>query len=159
MTSIKYYPLSTILICYPASFGRCVRIPVQKMTNGIPMTMVWGSESRYDGWNQNEHADQKERPRRKMKRTHSFVDRLHWVCLRLTPYNSCLGLCLPSLVTFRFQMSWSRASGFLYPILICPSTVDTSNPHFLLCCAGWWCIIFCSAPPLSGDYSSWCVGG
>ena len=66
-----------------------MRIPMQKMTN-IPMTtcMVWGSESRYDGWNQNENADQKERPRRKTKRTHSFVDRLHWVRLRSTPLNS-----------------------------------------------------------------------
>ena len=108
MMSIKYYSPS-ILVCYPASFGGCVRIPLQKMTN-IPMTtcMVWGSESRYDGWNQNETADQKERPRRKTKRTHSFVDRLHWVRFRSTPYTSCLAL--PSLFPSDFQLSNSSVS-------------------------------------------------
>lgn len=108
--SIKYYPPS-ILICYPASFGGCVRIPLQKMTN-IPMAMVaiWGVRRPAC----NEDADKKEHPRRKTKGTHSFIDRLYWICLRSTPYTSCLAL--PSLFPSDFQLSncWSRASGFLF---------------------------------------------
>lgn len=152
--SIKYYPPS-ILICYPASFGGCVRIPLQKMTN-IPMAMVaiWGVRRPAC----NEDADKKEHPRRKTKGTHSFIDRLYWICLRSTPYTSCLAL--PSLFPSDFQLSncWSRASGFLFlDYASVRRTQPQRNPNLSISSH-----LFCKQlllPPLSGDCLPWYVGG